>query len=237
MNKPTVLTYIYAPFENAVCSTFEFLRSCRAFDYEVVNAWQGKRHEGHAMTFKALEAALQDINGPVVYADGADSFFLREINVPTDRILYSTEKAYWEPIGGEERYTDKQTPWCYLNGGGWCGPAELVREFYKRYDLGNLKTANAQMHQHDAYFAALADGFPIELDQFCTEFQTIAFDEDFQKHGWSDHFSIETKHAIGSLNREIFIEANLYNEYTKTYPALIHGNGQTPMHHIYKLLK
>ena len=210
----TILTYLYGHVKNEACNSHEFFRSCDEHGYTVLNVIKAKKYMGHAQVFREIGNAIQDLSGPIVYADAADSFFLRPINVPTDKILYSTEKAYWEPIGGEERYTDKKSRWCYLNGGGWCGPAELVKEFYERYALASL-TGPAQMHQHNAFFAAKADGFPIELDQLCTEFQTIAFRED-------DEFSTE-----GGV---------LKNLLTTTTPALIHGNGQTPMGWVYDLM-
>ena len=240
--KPIILTYIYHDFADEISSTHEFRRSCAHFGYDVINVIEGQRYEGHAQVFRELYRVLCELpaSQPVVYADAADTFFLREINVPTDRILYSTEKAYWPPnetVGGQERYTHKKSRWCYLNGGAYCGPAGLLCEFYAKYGPAKYDgVANAQKMQHDAYFAALADGFPIELDQECSEFQSIAFEAD-------DEFRVLDFPKIDKVTQwmvrggvELEVNHRIGNNLTQTIPALIHGNGRTPMHHIYKLL-
>lgn len=230
---PIVLTYIFSDFENEISSTYKFRESVARCGYDLINVIEGKRYTGHPQIFNEIFNVIRELphNQPVIYADGADTVFLRPMVVPTNHIAYSTEKAYWPPneaVGGEERYNHKETPWCYINGGGYCGPAGLMTEYYYRfgalsYGAGKIPASvNAQKMQHDAYFAARAAGFPVLLDQQCVEFQTIAFDDQFQETGESEHFEI--------------IDGKFHNKLTNTYPSNIHGNGRTPMGRIYELL-
>jgi len=222
--KPIILTYIWCESDNEISKTSEFRRSVSHFGYELINVHpKGAYFKGHGEVFQQLYNTICDLppDQMVVYSDGADTFFLREIEPPTDCILYSTEKAYYPTDGKQDRYTNKLTPWCYLNGGGWSGPAGLVREYFERFGLSKLKgDINGQQAQHNAYFAAMDSGFPVELDQFCNEFQSIAFRSecDFMTEFWKD--------------KGILIN----NLITNTYPALFHGNGRTPMGWVYDLL-
>jgi hypothetical protein len=74
--------------------------------------------------------------------------------------------------------------------------------------------ANGQWQQALAYLQAKADGFPIELDQYCLEFQTIGFTEPGDFHE---------------------LPGTLFNNITGSKPAVIHGNGRTPMGWVYGL--
>ena len=129
--------------------------------------------------------------------------------VPHDRILYSTEKPFGRRWKNLKRMADhpKRSHWCYLNGGGYAGPAELIAEFFERYGLTNQPgDANGQWQQAEAYLRAKSDGFLIDLDQDCNEFQTI---------GFTDPEDFSCKQGI------------LINNWTGTTLALIHGNGRT----------
>jgi len=226
MSKPKIVTYIYQDFNNEVSSTHLFRRSCAHFGYEVINIAPQRYHVGNAAVLRLLHEQFKQMSGPVVYADGADTFFLREINVPTDYILYSTEKEIWPPTDELKAkwaafYSDgKPTPWAYLNGGGYCGPAELITEFFERWILPHIDTmrdgAHAQRIQAEGFMNAEKSGFDITIDSLCLEFQSIAFqaEGDFSKHG-----------------------GLLVNNLTRSKAALIHGNGRTPMGWIYDMLE
>lgn len=221
-----VVTYIWQDFANEISSTHKFRESVVRFDYDICNVAQEKHHVGNAAVLRLLYEHYKDMTGPVIYADGADTFFLSEVQVPDDKILYSTEKAIWPPsqkmhAAWAAFYPDAiPTPWAYLNGGSYCGPAELIAEFFERYIIPNLHSVTddgqAQGVQAVAMMDAYNEGFPIMLDVFCQQFQTIAFTDpgDFSTHG-----------------------GILVNNITGSKPALIHGNGRTPMGWIYDLAK
>lgn len=213
----TIITYIYQDFANNISSTHEFRRSVDLLGLPLVNVGETVgSHVGNGQVLRLLLNAYRELDGLVVYADGADSFFLRPVNVPSDRIIYSTEKAIWPPVPELiEAWAaqPKESYWCYLNGGGYCGPAKMLVEYFERYGLAGVPSeANGQWQQSAAYMKAKADGYPIELDQQCAEFQTIGFLAD-------GDFSVEN--------------GVIKNNLTGTTPALFHGNGRTEMGWVY----
>lgn len=221
-----VVTYIYEDFTNEISSTHEFRRSAAHFGYEVVNVAPERHHVGNARVIELLCEQFGKMTGPAMYADGADTFFVDTLCVHPKKIFYSTEKAIWPPTDEMKMAWEKfypygiPTPWAYLNGGAYCGPAELIAEFLQNYVLPNLPglidDGHAQSAQAFGFIEAKKHGFPVFLDKECHMFQSIAFAEalDFSLNG-----------------------GQIQNNITKRFPSLIHGNGRTPMGHIYELLK
>lgn len=241
-NNTIVLTSIYQEF----WGTQEFRKSCERVGLPIHNAWKNPgRFTGHGDTLRYDYEALLDLKNTyetLIYADGADSLFLKPFDPPTNCIIYSTEKAIWPPTNEMKnawaRYYDKigypdiqgfvdpytcyhtNSPWKYLNGGGWCGPIIGLIEFFERYGLNKLKgDINGQDYQALAFLKAREEGFPIYLDTQCKFFQTTGFEDpgDFE---------------YGSQCPSGFFR----NIITNTYPSILHGNGRTDMKHLYELL-
>jgi hypothetical protein len=161
------------------------------------------------------------------YADAADTVCQRPFTVPTDHLLWSTEKAcYPHPEKAKEyKFAGRlKSPWRYLNNGVYGGPLALAIEFFERYGLHKLhEGANGQAEVMDAYLQAQKDGFPIKLDFGCKLFQSIAFDHDPERGG-------HPLHLKGYEGTDFEIKDGLViNKLTKSTPAVLHGNGQTPM--------
>lgn len=144
----------------------------------------------------------------LIYSDAADTYFQKPVKIPDDHMLYSTEKQCFPFSDWATRYPEVKSRWKFLNGGGYCGPSQLVIEFFDRYKLHNIGSANPQAAQMEAYFQAVKDGFPIKLDTQCKVFQSVAFEFD-------DEFEI--KNGL------------LRNKITKSVPSILHGNGLTPL--------
>lgn len=211
------VTHIYEDFENEISSTYKFRASVKAQGYELMNACTTPGvTPGYMKIIRDISNVISTMPEKLIcYADGADCCLIREFYAQADVLLYMTEQAYWEPTGGEERYTDKTSPWCYLNGGGYCGMGGLITEFQEKYLLPILDDYpnTPQQAQHAAYFAAKEDGFPVMLDEGCKIFQAI---------GHSRHFFEVRRNDI-------------VNIITETTPALFHGNGRTQMDWVYKV--
>lgn len=144
----------------------------------------------------------------IIYADAADTYFQKPLKVPEDHILYSTEKACYPFPDWASRYQPVKSRWKFLNGGGCCGPTKLLVEFYDRYNLHSIGATNPQAALMEAYFKAVEEGFPIKLDTSCKQFQSIAFED-------PDEFEMK--------------DGLLRNRITKAIPAVLHGNGLTPL--------
>jgi hypothetical protein len=110
------------------------------------------------------------------------------------------------------------------------GQLALAVEFFERYGLHKLHDhANGQAEVMDAYLQAAGEGFPIKLDFNGELFQSIAFDHDPNRQG-------HPIHANGYEGTDFEIKGGLVvNKLTGRTPAILHGNGQTPMGWIYTM--
>ena len=180
-----------------------------------------------------------------IYSDGGDTFCQRPFTVPNDRLIWSTEKQCFPHTHLAKEYPTPtiETPWRYLNNGGYGGSLALMIEFVDKY-IGKLPmTANCQHETMTAFIQAKKDGFPIELDYGCELFQTIAFDPVKPLKGKAIYlasFSIhQDENGVPKYGGTDFIirKGKVVNKLTKTTPAILHGNGRTPMDWIYQLNK
>ncbi len=156
------------------------------------------------------------------YSDAWDTFALGTMDealskIPNKEIiLQSAERACYPHGEKAVLYPASDSPWKYINGGGWFASSKLWCEMIERCPLDH--TTVDQVYFTDRF---LEGTHGMQLDYSCTIFQTIAFCPE------SD-FEIENNNDLPFT----FI----HNTVTNSYPILIHGNGHTPMPHIYKLL-
>lgn len=224
-----IITSIYQPF----WGTEAFLKSCEKHGYTVYNTFKKKYFSGNGDVIRMIYDQLLELKGKyetVIYADGADSLVVSHFDPPTDHILWSTEKAVWEPFPSLQArwmnyYQDMAvlwgkpmvSPWKYLNGGGYCGPVELLIEHFEKYGFNKQRgDMAAQSFQANAFLDAKAAGFPIRLDTNCNYFQTTGFEHegDFE-----------------------LADGQFKNLITGTTPSILHGNGRTDMKRFYEYFK
>jgi len=227
MKDTIILTAIYREF----WGTAEFRKSVERVGMEIYNVFPaGVPHRGNGFIYQYFYKAfleLRDKYKTVIYSDGADTFFQKAFTPPDDKIIYSAEKAIWPPIPrlineysnfySDPRWSHFQLyPWRYLNGGNWCGPIELLIEWYEKYKLKDLTgDINGQLEQSEAFIQASYDGFPIEFDYQCKYFQTTAFEH------------------VGDFALSQEDPRMLVNTITGSTPCVLHGNGRTDMKPIY----
>jgi hypothetical protein len=226
-----IITNIYKPIEG----TRKMVASFERHGFEVaVNTIP----TGNGAILRGLyECYKRAIGGHELftYADAADTYCQRPFSPPTDYLLWSTEKACYPNTERAKDYKFAgrlKSPWRYLNNGVYGGPLALVIEFFERYGLHKLHDgANGQAEVMDAYLQAVKDGFPIKLDFNGELFQSIAFDHDPKRQG-------HPIHANGYEGTDFEIKGGLVvNRLTGKTPAILHGNGRTPMEWIYDLGK
>lgn len=233
MQDTIILTAIYSEF----WGTQQFRKSAARVGLPIYNCFPPNTpHKGNGFIYQYFYKAfhyLKDKYKTVIYSDGADTFFQKAFIPPTDEIIYSVEKAIWPPENQfphlralyNEYYTTrgrdylKDLPWKFLNGGNWCGPIDLLIEWYDRYGLKNLTgDINGQKEQAEAFMAADKDAFPIVFDLGCEYFQTIAFEA-------TGEFSLAPDGK------------SIINNITGSIPCVLHGNGRTKMNAIYERWK
>jgi hypothetical protein len=213
----------------------ELERSLQHFDYDyhiIEHPWTGflsKLHETHKY-LKML--ATETTYTHFLYTDAWDTFALASEQALYERmpngLMLSAERACYPHPEKAPLYPPNPSPWKYVNGGGWAGE---ITAFLSIYEQNPPKTElNDQVYLTDRFLALCIPPSPqgegrdegerpvVKLDYDCTIFQTIAFcpETDFEVRN----------DAQGIIK----------NTVTGNYPIFFHGNGHTPMPHIYKLL-
>ena len=130
-----------------------------------------------------------------------------------DCIIMSAERACYPHPEKAVLYPECESPFKYVNGGGWFCNAEVFKIAVR---TNNLALLNDQVFFTDLY---LNHPEYVKLDYNCEVFQTIAFCPD-------DNFRIWEMNDFDIV----------HNTVTKTYPTFFHGNGHTPMTEFYKLI-
>ena len=235
-----VCTNIYAPNER----TNKMVESFERFGYEVAITTKPFPYGQIFNELLALYKRAATGHETFIYSDGGDTFCQRPFTVPNDRLIWSTEKHCYPDVRLAEKYPEPNcaTDWKYLNNGGYGGSLALMLEFAHRYMRAPLPSdANCQHETMVAFLKAKKDGFPIELDYNCELFQTIAFDPQKPKKGQKIDRASFSIHRDDNGNPKYtgtdfkIVKGKVVNRMTKTTPAILHGNGTTPMEWIYQL--
>ena len=192
------------------------------WDYEIlVHKWEG-------FGCKILETYKYLKNNPDIkyffYSDSYDTIVLDTMEntlkkiKDKDCILLSAERGCYPHPEKEARYPKHDSPWHFVNGGGWFCNSEI---FKMAVETNPLTTYDVDQ----VWFTDLFLNHPeyVKLDYDCDVFQTIAFCPE------SDFILTKTDYLGNELGKVI-------NSVNKTLPTFVHGNGHTPMTEYYKLI-
>lgn len=119
-------------------------------------------------------------------------------------MLISCEKACYPHPERAKDYPETNTPWKYVNGGGWLVEIEYFKGLCHKENLND--NSHDQVWLMESY---LKNQSEIKLDNNCEIFQSIAFSH---KEEW-----------------EIYQSSRFRNVGTNTFPIFFHGNGHTDM--------
>ena len=125
-----------------------------------------------------------------------------------DIILQSAERACYPHSEKEALYPKHDSPWHFVNGGGWFASVEL---WCKMIECKPLTVNDVDQVYFTDRFLEGVHG--MRLDYNCDVFQTIAFCPQ------SDFLTVGER---------------ILNTVTGSKPLFFHGNGHTPMTEIYK---
>lgn len=181
----------------------------------------GKIHE----TYKYLRS-LEGYTH-FLYTDAWDTFAMAgpeelAAKMP-DGLLISAERACYPYPELASKYPANDSPWHFVNGGGWCGE---IAAFIRLYEHEPPTTEmNDQVWLTNQFLKLHGEGW-VSLDCECRIFQTLGF------CSLSD-FSTLRLLSVGVPNKE---EDRILNMITLSKPLFAHGNGHTAMDDIYKLL-
>jgi len=215
---------------------FNLLRtSCALNGLELV-ALVSKESDFHSLRLKDqfLETYLSDIddNELILFTDGTDALFLASENEILEKfykfntdLLFSTDLKCW-PDNSMAAFFDQDanSPFIYLNSGGFIGKAGLIKELLEENDNEDEEYGFSNQYVWSKCYLKNKDR--IKLDTNCEIFCAINNDigDEFipsdidkayeQKSQWlENNFSIENH--------------RLYNKITKTYPCQAHFNGHS----------
>lgn len=186
-------------------------------DYTVL--CQGEQWKGFGMKIIRTAEYLKTLPSDYthfIFVDAYDVAFVRSVDrvmrvynlLFKDQIVFSTEKACWPDVSLTDQYPLCEGPWRFLNSGTYMAP---IKQFLELIDNNPV-----QMHDDDQlYFSKLFLQGKLVLDTKCEMFQSIAFaDKKDFAYDWP----------------------GFRNRLTGSSPAIIHGNGRTPMDKIYELI-
>lgn len=127
------------------------------------------------------------------------------------KMLISAEKNCYPHPERAKDYPETNTPWKYVNGGGWLVEIEYFKQLCIKENL------NADSHDQVWLMEAfLNNQQDIKIDTDCTIFQTIAFSN---KEEWEEK------------------EGRFLNIGTDTRPVFFHANGRTEFQWVYDVAK
>lgn len=153
---------------------------------------------------------------------GPEEVEAKWLNYPEyGKMLISAEKACYPHPSRAKDYPQTNTPWKYVNGGGWMVELEYFLQLCEKEKLSP--------HSHDQVW--LMDSFlnnqdEIKVDNNCEIFQTIAFSH---KEEWVMNIKDEFCLRDGEFKGELRFQ----NIGTQSFPVFFHGNGHTDMQWLY----
>lgn len=199
------------------CEKLEQSLTKHGYDYHIIeHTWTGFLDK-----LKYTYEYLKSLEGYThfIYTDAWDTVALtgpENIDISyIDGLILSAERNCYPYPEWAEKYPKVESPFCYVNGGGWAG---TIESFIRLYESKTPTTEmNDQVWLTERYLSLHKEGW-ISLDHRCDLFQTIAFCEperDFD------------------LNKESLTFG--MNKITCGFPIFWHGNGHTPMDYIYDI--
>ena len=150
----------------------------------------------------------------ILYSDAFDTLAFSNAEeiiskMPDCKMLISCEKNCYPHPERAKEYPYAESPWRYVNGGGWIAEIKYFLELCERMNLNDQ--SHDQVWLMEAFLNNQQD---IKLDTNCEIFQTIAF-------SYPEEWDNVNEHGYG-VNR-------FRNVGTKTFPVFFHGNGHTDM--------
>lgn len=202
------LKIITTTSDRSKCAQLERSLNYFSHDYHIIE------HEWTGFLSKLWETYhyLKKLDGYThfIYTDAWDTFCLKKKIIMPDGLLISAERACYPHPEKAILYPKNDSPWKYVNGGGWCG--EIAAFIRMMEDNPPSTELNDQVYLTDEF---LKGRNWIKLDYQCVIFQTVAFcpETDFKVNG-----------------------KIIENTITGTTPAFFHGNGHTPIDWVTKLI-
>ena len=216
---------------------FKLKTSCALKGLELVTlVCDQEAFKNHRMKDKILSAYLSELDDHeiVLFTDGYDALMLADgdeilekfNNYGTD-LLFSAETCCYPDPTLESRYPQTDSPYKYLNSGGFIGKAGLLKELHA-IDLSNVASNYAYSNQYLWSVIYLEHQHCMKMDTQCEIFCT--FSPEIIANSLPDEqkgdLSAYTKNFYELFNQNFIISnGRIYNKITGTWPCNAHFNG------------
>lgn len=186
-----------------------FLTSCEVFGIQPITwLWPRKFDRGCVAKAMCLKENIGTLEGLVLYTDSYDAIVTgtyvqlleryHQLASPSHPVIFAAEKNCYPSPYLRPYYPTSESPWRYLNAGGFIGPVEYLQR---------MLTANLDFWLNDQFEFSkfyLEGKSGIVLDSVCRLFQTLAY----------------------SLDNISYHENGPHNLITNSYPLVLHANGR-----------
>jgi hypothetical protein len=189
------------------------------WDYKlIVSPWKGFGTKLLGVYDHIKNGAEDDLD-ILIFGDSYDTFMLcspdeviEKYKNHIDKVLFSAELDCWPDKGLIEKYPACNSPYRFLNGGGFIC---TVENYINLIDMDPCDHSVNDQERHTDLFLNRNAESKIILDNNCSIFQTLG-------HTKESDFEYKNRRVI--------------NKITGESPCLIHGNGNTPLIKAYELL-
>ncbi|CAH1395027.1 unnamed protein product [Nezara viridula] len=207
-----------------------YIKSTEAYDLSVKVLGMGQKWEGGDMKFRgggfkinllrqALKPYQHDESLIVMFTDSFDVMFLgtkeniiKNFKTFNASIVFAAEVYCWPEKSLADSYPKTESPYKYLNSGGFIGYA---KQLYNLLNENRLKDKDDDQHYFTKLFlnTEIREKYRIRLDHKATIFQCAS--------GAADHLKlIESSDGYYAL----------LNEITGSQPLVLHGNGPSKLY-------
>lgn len=204
-----------------------YVESCRMFDIKTHILGRGVNWKGNNTKFEVLLNEIPAIRkeyDTILFTDSRDVLFaspLDKIEKEWERfrkrgveILFGAETNLWPEKDILDDYPNAKEKYRFLNSGQYIGTMDTVEALLTDIveEFPDYKGADQRL-LHPKYIEHWSPRGWWQLDHGCRIFQVL-WDENY---GRSANFDIVYNYQKGTI----------YNQYTGTYPAIVHAPGPT----------
>ncbi len=202
---------IAMPFYNKGVKWLKVSARKHAIETKIISSWLKIPNLEKKITYQYKFVSKLEDRDIVLFTDSYDVLIVKDKNIILEAFhrlnstaVFSAEKICWPDYHKESFFSGCNSPWRYLNSGGWIGVAKNMKEILSTamelYNSSKKKSGTDQRIYTDIYLSNL---YMIKLDTNCNIFQSL----------W------------GSEDDIIFNNGEWINKVTNTTPCIMHANG------------
>jgi len=213
---------------------FNLLKLSCALNYHELIVLVSKESDFYSLRLKdkLLNEYLseEDDNELILFTDGTDTIFLASEDEILEKyekfgsdLVFSTDLGCWPDKKMAKLFDeDKNSPFIYLNSGGFIGKAGLIKELLNNCDFDDENYSYSNQYVWSKCYLANRDR--IKLDTNCEIFCALNSDIGNEFINIDIDIAYEVKKRWFE-NNFLFESNRLLNKITNSYPCQIHFNG------------